>query len=233
MKKFIREYLKIIASTTIGLVFIVASFYLVMNYYHSEELKKTLYISSNDINYTNYKEKISKIKANLNTFNSKQNKDANLKTMYNKLVTCANVMQSDGTLFNLNVNNHFYPLDVYKLGSKFQTDILNVCWALHLSYLTEDDVAEEFKDIAPYVVSSIQTIGNQTNFALSEIQNNSSYFYTTNITSSTIRNYLNADYTIIGNSYNQFASIILSLSEFINTDGNNPNGGYENDKNIE
>ena len=47
-------------------------------------------------------------------------------------------------------------------------------------------------------------------------QNNSSYFYTTSITSSTIRNSLLADYSIIANSYNSFADNILLLSKYIN-----------------
>ena len=83
----------------------------------------------------------------------------------------------------------------------------------------------EFQDVAPYVTSSINTINNQVNFALAEIQNNSSYFYTTNITSSTIRNYLSSDYTMISNAYNEFADIILNLSETINKEVEPISGG--------
>ena len=225
MKKFIKEYLKIISYTALGLVFIVSSFYLVMNYYHYEELKKPLYISSGDANYLSYQSKINEINNNLNLFRSKNSTNDNLKTMYNKLLTCQSVLQSDGTLATLPVNTYFNSYDIYQLGSKFQTDILNVCWALHLSYLTEEDVASEFQDVAPYVISSINTINNQVNFALAEIQNNSSYFYTTNITSSTIRNYLSSDYTMITNAYNEFADIILNLSETINKEVEPISGG--------
>lgn len=225
MKKFIKEYLKIISYTALGLVLIVSSFYLVMNYYHYEELKKPLYISSGDANYLSYQSKINEINNNLNLFRSKNSTNDNLKTMYNKLLTCQSVLQSDGTLATLPVNTYFNSYDIYQLGSKFQTDILNVCWALHLSYLTEEDVASEFQDVAPYVISSINTINNQVNFALAEIQNNSSYFYTTNITSSTIRNYLSADYTMISNAYNEFADIILNLSETINKEIEPISGG--------
>ena len=225
MKRFIKEYLKVISYAALGLIFIVASFYLVMNYYHYEELKRPLYISSGDINYLNYQEKLNEISNNLNEFRSKNSTNDNLKTMYNKLLTCQTVLQSDGTLANLPVNTYFNSHDIYELGSKFQTDVLNVCWALHLSYLTEEEVALEFQDVAPYVTSSINTIHNQVNFALAEIQNNSSYFYTTNITSSTIRNYLSADYTMISNAYNEFADIILNLSETINKEIEPISGG--------
>ena len=40
-----------------SLVFVVASFYLVMTYYHSEEVKTTVYVSQNDINYQSYKKR--------------------------------------------------------------------------------------------------------------------------------------------------------------------------------
>ena len=61
MKRFIKEYLKVISYAALGLIFIVASFYLVMNYYHYEELKRPLYISSGDVNYLNYQEKLNEI----------------------------------------------------------------------------------------------------------------------------------------------------------------------------
>ena len=62
MKNFIKEYLNIIAYSTIGLIFVITSFYLIMNYYHSEEVKTTIYVSENDINYQGYKDKLEKIK---------------------------------------------------------------------------------------------------------------------------------------------------------------------------
>ena len=59
------------------------------------------------------------------------------------------------------------------------------------------------------------------NNALEEIHNNSSYFFTTKVASTTIRNYLRSDYNIIVDSYQDFANIILNLSELINKGGNN------------
>ena len=226
MKKFIKDYLKLISYTVIGLVFLVSSFYLVMNYYHSEELKAPLYISNGDINYQSYNNKLKELDENLNKFNSKKkyNTNANLTKMYNKLITCKTVLNGEGTLAKIPVNSYFYPKDIYELGSKFQSDVLNICWALHLSYLTDENVSSEFSDIAPYVENSVNMLSNQVNFALSEIQNNSSYFYTTNVTSATIRNYLNADYSIISKSYNDFANILVDLSETINEEIDS-NGG--------
>lgn len=225
MKGFIKEYLKIITYATIGFVLVLSSFYLVVNYYHTEELKKTIYINSNDISYQMYNNKLQKINDNLKTFKSKNVTNTVYKKMYNKLLTCKTVLEGEGTLATIPTNTNFTSYDIYKLGSRFQNDILNVCWAMHLSYLTSDDVPREFSKVAPHVINSINMIIDQTTFAMKEIQNNSSYFYTTNITSSTLRNYLVSDYQIIANSYNNFADVILNLSELINND---INGGSKN-----
>lgn len=223
MKKFIKEYLKIISYSLIGLTLVLTSFYLVMNYYHSEEVKRTIYIHQNDLNYQNYNAKLEQIKNNLNTYNSNKNKNNFYRKLYNKLMTCQTVMNGEGTLAKIQVNSSFSANDIYKIGTRFQSDILNICWAMHLSFLTEEDIDDEYKEIAPYIVSYINSITNQTSFALKELQNNSSYFYTTNITSSTVRNYLAADYHLIAKSYNDFADIILELSEKINDNGGNTN----------
>ncbi len=220
MKKFIREYIKIIAYTAIGLAFFMTSFYLLINYYHQEELSRPIYISQNDANYLSYKSKLEEIDNNLKSFHNPGSISDSYYVMYNKLSSCSSILKSEGTLATLKLDTYYKPYDVYKLGSTFQSEVLNKCWAIHLSYLTSDKVPNEFLEVAPYITNSVDTISGQTSFALEEIQNNSSYFYTTNITSSTIRNYLSSDYTSIAKSYNQFADIILTLSKQINESNN-------------
>ena len=220
MKKFIKNYINIVAYSFTGLIFMFASFYLLINYYHYEELKKPLYVSENDISYKNYNDKLNKIKLNLENYDSKGMKNKDFDVMYNHLLSCYNVMNKD-SLSNMKVNTYYHPIDIYNIGANFQSNNLNVCWALHLSYLTKDSVPSKFKNISPMIVNEIGFLTNETNNALSEIKNNSSYFYTTNITSATIRSYLYSDYQIITNSYNQFADIILTLSNMINEGGSN------------
>lgn len=219
MKKFISEYLRIIVYTTLGLMLIISGFYLLMNYYHSEEVKTTLYISENEINVQNYKSKLEDIQSNLNKFKNNKNNNTSYAKLYNKLVSCSSVLKAEGTLSTIETNKYYSSYDIYQLGTNLQSNLLNVCWALQISYITSEEAEEEVKILAPYVKNSIDLITNQTSFALEEIQNNSSYFYTTSVTASTIRNYLSSDYKLIANSYNQFADIILSLSKQINEGG--------------
>ncbi len=221
MKKFMQDYLKIFAYTAIGLAMIISSFYLLMNYYHSKEVDRSLYITEKDINYTNYQDKLTKIKNNLTTFANSSNTNSNYQTMYSKLTSCSQVLDKEGMLSQTKVNKYYKAFDVYNLGSNFQTNALNTCWALQLSYLTDEELLpKEFEDIAPLVKNNIETINSKIDFAMDELQNNSSYFMTTRITSATVRNNLNSDYQAIASSYNDFANIILSLSEIINNGGN-------------
>ena len=220
MKKFIKDYIKIIATTLIGLVFILASFYLIMNYNHSEELKKTIYIGENDLDYAKQKDLLSNISNNLITFRSKKVNNQAYQMMYQSLSNCYNVLQDEGTYSKINLNNIYNSYDIYKLGDKFQNDVMNSCYVLNLSYLNTKDVPNEFKSIAPFVTSYVESINKNLSDSMSEIENNSSYFYSTNITSATIRNYLGSSYKTVVNSYNDFASIILYLSEYINGGSN-------------
>ena len=220
MKKFIKDYIKVIGITLTGLVFILASFYLIMNYNHSEEISKTIYIGENDILYQKQKNTLNQLSNNLIIYKNKKINNEAYNIMYENLLSCYNVLQRDGTFSKINPNNTYTSFEIYNLGDKFQNDVMNSCYVLNLSYLKTSDVPKEFKSIAPIIVSYIESINKNLNDSLLEIQNNSSYFYTTKITSTTIRNYLNSSYKTIANSYNDFAEILLYLSDYIN------NGGY-------
>lgn len=225
MKNFIKEYLRVFAYAAIGFVFIISSFYLLINYYHSEELKNTIYFSTNSTSYINHKNTLDQINTNLINFKNKKSTNKNLNNMSNQLSTCVSVLKDEGSFYNLNNDTNLSYIDVYKLGSNFQNNVLNHCWILNLSNFLED-TPNEFKTIMPYVENSINLINNQINFSLDEIENNGSYFYTTGVTSITIRNSLASDYRIIVNSYQELANIILELSNYINeleTTGGNLN----------
>lgn len=216
MKEFIREYIKIIAFSIMGFIFVLTSFYFVINYYHGEEIKRQIYIGQNDSHLNTYKETVDKIKVNLDNFKSKKITTGPYFSVYNTLSTCHLTLTAN--YYNMETNRYYSPNDIFKLGGNFQSDVLNNCWALHLSSL-KDSNARDFKKISPFVSNEINSISSKTKFALEEIMNNSSYFYTTKITSVTIRNYLNSDYNMIVDSYQEFANIVLYLSEMLNDGG--------------
>ena len=220
MKKFIKDYLNIIAFCIIGFVFILSSFYFVMNYYHYDELKGRVYVGENDGKLVNYRNTIDEIKINLDKFKAKKSTNTSYEKLYQSLSTCHLVMTGQDVYYKMEMNRYYDPHDVYVLGGKFQSEILNKCWALHLSSIKDEKNDEIIKNVAPFVNDEVNTIINQTTTALEEIQSNSSYFYTTKISSMTIRNYLSVDYSTITDSYQQFADLVLDLSKLINGGSN-------------
>ena len=218
MKKFLSDYLNIIIYTIIGLTFMIASFYLMINYYHSQEIKAPIYVANNEIKYTSYQNTIQALDTSLSKY--KRTDDKVKRNLYNKVSTCRNILKSEGTLYTLQTNQTLSSYDVYKLGEAFQANILNVCYATLLSYLNEKDIPTTYKNLGSLIQSNVNILSNQTMFALDEIKNNSSYYFNTNISSATIRNNLLSDYNIIASSYNEFAKMVLNLSEVLNEGGN-------------
>ena len=221
MKNFIKEYLKIIAVAITGFVFVLTSFYFVINYYHGEELKQQVYVGESDPKLVTYKNTLNQIKTNLVTFEKNKNTNQAYQKMYNSISTCHTVMTGQGLYYSMETNRYYGANDIYQLGSKFQSEILNVCWALQMGSVRDDSSTNPFKEVSPFITSEVNSISEKTSGAMEELLNNSSYFYTTRITSTTIRNYLTSDYSMIVDSYQDFADIILSLSKMINEGGQN------------
>ena len=227
MKKFIMDYLNIIIYCILGLILMIASFYLFINYYHFQEVKTTIYVADTDTKYLNYKQTLEKLDDNLNRYQISTNKDKTKDTLYSKLYTCSHILKDTGTFYQIIPNQFYSNNDVYQLGTKFQTDVLNICYASHLSYLTTDEVDENLQIVGSFLKNDVDILSSQIKFAMDEIQNNSSYYFSTNVSSSTIRNSLNSDYTIIANTYTEFANILVNISNTLTEGGNN------NDQNIE
>ena len=221
MKKFITDYLNIIIYCILGLVLMIASFYLFINYYHFQEVKTNIYVSDTDTKYVNYKKALETLDNNLTKYKASTNKEKDKDTLYSKLYTCSHILKDTGTFYQTIPNQFYNNYDIYQLGSKFQTDLLNICYASHLSYLTTNEVDENLQIVGSFLKNDVDILSNQVKFAMDEIQNNSSYYFSTNISSSTIRNSLNSDYTIIANSYTGFANILVNISNTLIEGGNN------------
>ena len=134
-------------------------------------------------------------------------------------------MKQEGSLYSVKTNTYINSYDVYILGSNFESNLYNACYALHLN--------DSNLEISEFVDLTAKTINSNVSSAVSELKNNTSYHFTTNITESTVRNNLLVDYKIITESYDNFASLILELSNYLTLeetlDDKNLNDGGNND----
>lgn len=228
MKKFIKNYLNLIAMSITGMVFVFASFYILMNYNHNEELKKNIYIGENEVNYTAHKEKLNNLNDNLNKIKNKKNVNSKYREIVNGLSQCYSVLQSKESFASIQTNKEYNSYEIHQLGTNFQNSVLNLCWNVGLSSLSNDtkenSLPTTLKHVKPIIEDYISSIEYNLSDALNEIENNSSYFYTTSIASATVRNYLGSDYQSIAKSYNDFANVLVRISEIINEDEVSLNG---------
>ena len=226
MKKLIKEYVKVLAFTFTGVIFILASFYLIMNYNHSEELKSTVFIGEDDIYYSNHKKLLSELNSNLTKYRQSKSKNATYNMINDGLSNCYNIIQREKTFSKITPNNYYSSLEIYNLGSTFQSVVMNSCYLSNLTFL-QTDVPDELKPIAPMTVSYIESISRNVDDSLREIENNSSYFFQSNVTSASVRNYLGSSYKTIGDAYNDFTSVLVYLSNYINSEGGSNGQGIE------
>ena len=112
MKKFLSDYLNIIIYTIIGFTFMIASFYLMINYYHSQEIKTPIYVADNEIKYTSYRNTIQALDTSLSKY--KRSDDKVRRDLYNKVSTCRNILKSEGTLYTLQTNQTLNSYDSQK-----------------------------------------------------------------------------------------------------------------------
>ena len=228
MKKFIKNYLNLIAMSITGMVFVFASFYILMNYNHNEELKKNIYIGDNEVNYTAHKEKLNNLNDNLNKIKNKKNVNSKYREIVNGLSECYTVLQSKESFAGIQTNKEYNSYEIHQLGTNFQNNVLNLCWNVGLGTLSNDtkenSLPTTLKNIKPIIEDYISSIEYNLSDSLDEIKNNSSYFYTTSIASATVRNYLGSDYQSIAKSYNDFVNILVRISEIINEDEVSLNG---------
>ena len=231
MKKFIKEYIRVIAFSIIGLIFGFASFYLMINYNHNEEVKKGIYIGENEVNYGRHIELLNQLNDNISKINNKKSNSLFYNQITNSLNNCYNVLRSYNSFSSIQTNKEYKAYEIYKIGTYFQNDVLNVCWNNGFNFLinstnseTNIIVPESYKSLSLIVDNYVKSINTNLTDSLREIENNSSYFYSTSISSLTVRNYLGSDYITIANSYNDFTSILIDLSLIVNNNEVKTNG---------
>lgn len=211
MKKLINDYIKVVTYIFLGLTFMISSFYLLINFYHSSELKRTIYMDSADSKLTSYQLSLDKLNSSLNRFNAIENKE--YLELNSNLHSCYTILKSDETLLKFKPFEYYNYYDVYTIGSYFQNNLVNMCY---LSYLKTNLDKKEYDKISGLVASNMNNLDKQVQYALDELSNNGSYYFTTNVTSSTVRDTLTSDFEIISSSYINFIDTLVEISDYIN-----------------
>ena len=229
---FLKQYIKIINYALMGLVFGFASFYILANGYHYLEIRKDYVINfDNQILVKDIQKKLDNINTNISSFNVNSYKgnisNNRMSQIHQNLKSCVVKFNND-TYKNLIKQDKVSIIDVYKLRESYENDILSDCIVTNLYWTTtinKDNFKSEYllnnKDIIKLYVNSLL---NETSYLKKDLLNNSSYYFNTDIASSSIKdNTRDGFYEVMG-AYNNASEFVLFVSEWFK---NEVEGNYD------
>ncbi len=225
MKQIAKEYAKIFSYTITGIVFVFASFYLIINIYHMEEIADTFTFSlSEDSNYNEIKNRISNIEkytnVNINKSKGKANKQF-LSSLNTKLSYCKNALNNE-TFKELKNNKKIGIKDVYNLRNTLNSNVINGCLIEQLHYLTyyndKDGNSDGLSNYSDYIKLNIDIISSRLNYIDKDLLNNSSYYYNSSNASTAVMNKTKDMYDDVMTTYNQSATLVEMLSKWLYTE---------------
>lgn len=222
MKQILKEYVKIFSYAITGIVFVFASFYLIMNIYHMEEVSTTFSINvEEDSNYEEIKNKIETIEkytsVSVNDRTGKADKEF-LADLKSKLTYCNTALNNE-TFQELANKKTMSIKDVYNLKNVLSTNVINGCLIEQLHYLTYYDDKEGSSDgltnYSEYIKLNIDAISSKLNYIDKDLLNNSSYYYNSSNATVSVMNKPQDMYEDLMTTYNQSASLIEMLAKWL------------------
>lgn len=220
MKDFIKEYVHIFAVLVIGLVFGLGFYYILLNSYHSSSINEKAYVLENDVYYKDFKENLTQIKKNIDRYDyyavSFKYDLSTMQKIYSNINYCYSVMNSEESIISLKNGNSVSYINVYNYNSYFINNMIDKCFTSNLSWIeTENNSSSKIKNMVAEHQLTVDILSNNALYLKNELRNNSSYYYSTKISNSMIRNNLNSSYRLVLSNYNYFSEIILDLSNYL------------------
>lgn len=219
LKQLFKEFLGFFFSGISLITLMLASFLILVNVYHSNEIKYQLPIDldSNE-SYQNFKKAVADLddkvtKANINTSN------LNLKMMLNLSSTdfkdCLTSLK-ESKFYNMDKNIIGYK-DVYDYNQELLTKIQTIC--LFKPNMTINDSINQYNlnnvnyTLYNDIFNARQNVLYYSNYLNDKLLSNSNYYYTTEITKNAIYNEVSNYFNLNVNNYNQ---VVNNLTKMIN-----------------
>ncbi len=216
MKKFLIEYIKVIGYVVTGLVFSIAIFVLLVNFYHYKDVNEVYYRGDNAVSaYEKNKGNLEEIKANSNSFDA--NKFKNNPNSFRLMSIKSNLDMCISKFEETDANKYFAKKNItikddYELLSKYQADIVNDCIVMDIYSISLPGTS--YDSIKPFVDQNSRMLVNDLDFVKRSIQNNSSYQFSTNYDKTNIFDLTRDSYTKIVSSYDSSVNLVLEVSRW-------------------
>jgi len=188
MKKIIDEYIDVIMYTISGILLILGSYNILINFNHYSFLNEKVIVQKNDYEYQKFQENVLKIEEILQKENN---------SPVSKVLT---VMKKNGA-YRLLPGDKLGYNELYELNNYFLEELINEGWISNLRLNKEYDNS--------YNNAYVNILISDANYVNKEMLNNSNYHY--DIKSNDIRNALNEEYRLIMRNYYNFSLLVLNI----------------------
>lgn len=218
---FLKQYLKIINYSIIGIVFAFSSFYMLANLYHYFELRRDYTVSVKKLPViNNINNNLNLINKNINTFNANTYKGKISTTLMIKinqnLKTCVDSINND-SYKEILTKDKVSIVDVYYLREAYENNILNNCLVNNISWLVskENNINSTYLNTNKELLTKhINLLLIDTSYMKKDLLNNSSYFYNTNVASSSVKDNTKDGLYEVLDAYNSATDFILYISNW-------------------
>lgn len=222
MKKFFGDFLSLFADSATVICLILTSFLLLLNVYHSREIRNDYYKDfSTDTQYLKYQETLKKARANFDSVNVNKvgGNDVSFattgKNVFNECYTAIekSAFHSLGSKKSVSVK------DIYQYNTEMYEVLNNKCF-FNLKYNYENisknytNKKQDFVNIANHLETERVNVMASTDFMNSELESNSAYYFMTDLTRNSIynRNAENLSFTI--KNYLVLSQSLLEVSNW-------------------
>ena len=221
--EFIKEYLKIVSYSLLGLIFSFAAFYLLANLYHYLEIRKDYTADfKNQTVIINIDDSLNKIQRNISTYNP---------NTYNGTMPSTEMTKIRQNISNCvdSINNEVYTslkekttltiLDVYKLRESYEDKVYNNCIVNNLYWLTTIEDSYPSATLVAnrdLTIEYFSTLKNSTFYLKKDLINNSSYFYNTSVASASVKDNTKDGFYEVMEAYTRATNFVLNLSNWFN-----------------
>lgn len=230
--EFIKQYLKIINYSLLGLAFAFSSFYILSNAYHYLEVRRD-YVTdfSTQALVVDMDETLARINNNISGFSSNRYRgsisNTQMMTIYNNLKGCVSSFNNE-TIQGMRGKNRITVVDVYNLRESYENKILSNCIVTNLYWTT---TVEEDNFNSSYLVNNndmmkmyVNSLLDNTSYLKKDLLNNSSYYFNTAIASASIKANTKDGFYEVMNAYNDALDYVEFVSEWFK---NEVEGNYE------
>lgn len=219
MKKFLIEYVSIIGYAVTGLIFGLAFFLILFNFYHAKEVSETYIKNDNFVDvYTRNKGLLEQVKNNIAGFDANNFRghpaQTDLLSMKSRIDMCISSFENSKAN-DIFTKKEVSVLDVYNLLTYYQSDIVNDCVTMQLYSLKNyTGNLASFEAVRPFIENNAMVLTNDLDYVKRSLQNNSSFGFSSEYDKINIFNLTRDSYTRIENSYQNSVNLLVNVSEW-------------------